>query len=59
MSSLLKALSDPKVWRTILVNAAALAPVAAGFVPEPYGAALVALANVVNHVFNSAQAAKS
>lgn len=48
-------LSDPKIWRTLLVNAAAIAPVAAGFVPEPYGVALISLANVINHVFNVAQ----
>lgn len=54
MSKFWAVLSDPKIWRTLLVNAAAIAPVAAGFVPEPYGAALIALANVVNHAFNVA-----
>lgn len=46
-------ITDTKVWRTILVNALALAPIFAGFLPGPYGALVLALANVVNHAYNS------
>lgn len=59
MSKFFKSLADPKVWRTILVNAAALAPVASGYIGEPWGALIIAAANVVNHMFNSAQAASA
>lgn len=58
MNAFFTSLTDPKVWRTLLVNAAALAPVASGYVGEPWGALLVAAANVVNHMYNSATQSK-